>query len=321
MVGGGAETKSVFRISGGPISLPTFIADVGHEIGHFVNEQTEHYASGESVPFPLVSVEGSKNPHLALMEGISIGSDHQIFNEGTFGIPGIYLHDWPDRYIHTNFDQAANIDPTKLKRAAFIAAIQGWYLANFGADDVAPVLALLRANAMARARDLALELPTLSATEQAGVTDVHWQVERRKVASLNGFSSLSGDHKHNAGVFIEGLSLLLGRAEIKSGNGSSDMRVYRRNPDIKGPMHVFGYSYIEDHLPADEYKALKLSGAWAYEALNLVDGKRTVDEIHHWLLAECRAQCRASSGWHGPGDVADYLTALEKIGVVLRETE
>ena len=29
MVGGGPETKAVFRISGGPISVPTFIADVG----------------------------------------------------------------------------------------------------------------------------------------------------------------------------------------------------------------------------------------------------------------------------------------------------
>jgi aminopeptidase YwaD len=317
MVGGGAETKSVFRISGGPMSQPTFIADVGHEIGHFVNEQTALYASGETVPFPLVSVEGSKNPQLALMEGISIGSDHQIFNESTFGIPGIYLHDWPDRYIHTNFDQAANIDPTKLKRAAFIAALQGWYLANFAADDVAPVLALLRANSMARARDLVLELPTLGVAEQAGVIDVHWRIERRKVESLNDFSPLSGDQEHAAGVFIEGLSLLLGRAEIQPVNGSNDKRIYRRNPDIRGPMHVFGYSYIEDHLPADEYKALKFSGVWAYEALNLVDGKRTVGEIYHWLLAECRAQCRASIKWFEPGDVAAYLAALEKIDVLL----
>jgi aminopeptidase YwaD len=320
MVGGGAATKSVFRISGGPMSLPTFIADVGHEIGHFVNDQTERYASGEDVPFPLVSVEGSKNPQLALMEGIDLGSDHQVFNEGSFGIPGIYLHDWPDRYIHTNFDQAANIDPTKLKRAAFIAALQGWYLANFDGDDVAPVLALLQANAMQRARELMLELPSLSVAQQAAVLGVHWEVERRKVASLEDFASLSGDQKQTAGAFIAGLSGLMGTPEIERPGNASDDRVYRRNTDIKGPMHAFGYSYIEDHLPADEYAGLKLSGVLAYEALNLVDGKRTVGEIRHWLLAECRAQCRASSGWLEPGDVAAYLAALEKIGVVLQES-
>jgi len=319
MVGGGVETKSVFRISGGPMSLPTFIADVGHEIGHFVNDQTERYASGKDVSFPLVSVEGSKNPQLALMEGISLGSDHQIFNEGSFAIPGIYLHDWPDRYIHTNFDNAANIDPTKLKRAAFIASLQGWYLANFGVDDIAPVLALLRANAMQRVRDLVLELPSLSIAEQAAVLGVQWQVERKKVASLEDFATLSGDQWQTADTFISKLSGLVGMPEVEPAVKARDEPVYRRNPAIKGPMHAFGYSYIKDHLPAEELAALKLSGSLAYEALNLVDGNRTVAEIRHWLLAECRAQCLASSGWFEPGDVTAYLAALERIGVVVHE--
>ncbi len=48
----------------------------------------------------------------------------------SFAIPAIYLNDWPDRYIHTNFDTAANIDPTKLKRVAFIGAASAYYLAN-----------------------------------------------------------------------------------------------------------------------------------------------------------------------------------------------
>ena len=317
MVGGGAETKSVFRISGGPMSLPTFIADVGHEIGHFVNDQTERYASGEDVPFPLVSAEGSKNPQLALMEGIDLGSDHQVFNEGSFGIPGIYLHDWPDRYIHTNFDSAANIDPTKLKRAAFIAALQGWYLANFGAVDVAPVLALLRANALVRARERMLELPAMSASEQAAVLGVQWEVERRKVVSLGGFSAPSREKTQSAFKYIDDLATLVGTTGGTATAAKGDDRVYQRNRMIKGPMHAFGYSYIEEHLPADEYLRLKLTGTLAYEALNLVDGQRTVAEIHTWLLAQCGADCADGSGRLSKEDVAAYLAALEKIGVVL----
>jgi aminopeptidase YwaD len=317
MVGGGARTKAVFRISGGPMSLPTFIADVGHEIGHFVNDQTERYASGEDVPFPLVSKEGSKNPQLALMEGIDLGSDHQIFNEGSFGVPGIYLHDWPDRYIHTNFDSAANIDPTKLKRAAFIAALQGWYLANFDSADVAPVLALLRANALARARQQMLVLPALNTDQQAAVLGVQWQVERRKVESVGDFSALSGEETQSAFQFIDDLAGLVGPPASATIAIKRDDRVYRRNPEIKGPMHAFGYSYIEEHLPANEYADLKLTGTLAYEALNLVDGKRSVAEIHDWLLAQCGAVCAADSGLLSAGDVAAYLAALEKIRVVL----
>jgi hypothetical protein len=37
----------------------------------------------------------------------------------------------PQHYIHTNFDTAANIDPTKLKRAAFIGAASGYFLRQF----------------------------------------------------------------------------------------------------------------------------------------------------------------------------------------------
>ena len=119
MVGGNANTKAVYRISGGPYSLPHFSADLGHAVGHFVNAQTLAFASGEPSDFPLHSAEGGKEPLLAVMEGLSMGSDHDVFHEGSWRIPGIYLHDWPDRYIHTNFDTAANIDPTKKVRTLF----------------------------------------------------------------------------------------------------------------------------------------------------------------------------------------------------------
>lgn len=309
MVGGGTPTKAIFRISGGPLSLPTFIADVGHEIGHFVNDQTERYASGEDVPYPLTSKEGTRNPQLAIMENISLGSDHQVFNEGSFGIPGIYLHDWPDRYIHTNFDSAAMIDPTKLKRAAFIAALQGWYLANFDVDDVAPLLQLLRANALARARVAVLQMPALNTADQAAVFGVQWEVERRKIESINNFADLSASQRQAAMAFVDALAGLVGTTGLEPGEAvQRDERVYRRNPEIRGMMHAFGYSYVEDHLPAAEYTQLALSGAVAYEALNLVDGQRTVSDIRDWLVAEFGAAQLL--------DVAAYLAALEKISVV-----
>jgi hypothetical protein len=306
MVGGGPQTKAVFRISGGPMSLPTFIADVAHEIGYFVNDQTERYAGGADVPFPLVSKEGSRNPQLAIMEGIDLGSDHQVFNAGSFRIPGIYLHDWPDRYIHTNFDMAANIDPTKLKRAAFIAALQGWYLAGFDTNDTGPVLALLRANAMARARALLLDLPSLNATDQAAAIGVNWQVERGKVESIADFAPLSAAQRDQAMSQLDGLRDLVG-APPAAGE-ARDGRVYSRNPAILGTMTAFGYGYLSDHLPVDEYEALVLGGTIAYEALNLVDGQRSVSDIRDWLVAEF--------GGVKLDDLVDYLAALEKIGVV-----
>ena len=312
MVGGAQQTKSVFRISGGPMSLPTFIADVGHEIGHFVNDQTLRYASGQDVEFPLVSKEGSKNPQLAQMEGISLGSDHQVFNESSWGIPGIYLHDWPDRYIHTNFDSAAMIDPTKLKRAAFIAALQGWYLANFNADDVEPALQLLRANALQRSRDLMTNVPALEPADRLAVAEIYSVVEFEKVKSIAQFSSPDKSQLLDAENYIKALADLTAAASPGKSPDEQSERVYQRNPEIKGPMHAFDYSYIEDKLGAELASGLALKGAVAYEALNLVDGERKVDEIRNWLVAEF-----APANYPIPlADVEAYLSALESIGVI-----
>ena len=180
-----------------------------------------------------------------------------------------------------------------------------------------PVLALLRANALARAREHLLELPAFNATEKAAVLGVQWEVERNKVDSIATFANLSRDQIETADAFIVNLSGLVGISEIDPTDTEPNDRVYRRNPNIKGPMHAFGYSYIEEHLPAEEYASLKLSGVLAYETLNLVNGKRTVAEIHDWLLAQCGPECAAGSGLLTPEYVADYLSALEKIGVIL----
>ena len=312
MVGGGQQTKSVFRISGGPMSLPSFIADVGHEIGHFVNDQTLRYASGEDVAYPLVSKEGSKNPQLTQMEDIDLGSDHQVFNEGSWGIPGIYLHDWPDRYIHTNFDNAAMIDPTKLKRAAFIAALQGWYLANFSVDDVAAVLHLLRANALQRSRDLLITMPALERSDRASVAAVHSVVELEKVKSISQFARLDEAQLLEAERHINALAELTKGTETGNPAGDYSGRVYQRNPDIKGPMYAFDYSYIEDKLGVEAATQLALQGAVAYEALNLVDGKRTVNEIRDWLVAEFVPEVYPIL----LDDVETYLSALQSIDII-----
>jgi aminopeptidase YwaD len=312
MVGGGEETKSVFRVSGGPMSIPSFISDVAHEIGSFVNDQTLRYASGEDVAFPLVSKEGSKNPQLAQMEGISLGSDHQVFNEASWAIPGIYLHDWPDRYIHTNFDSAAMIDPTKLKRAAFIAAMQGWYLANFDEQDVAPVLHLLRANALQRAGRQLINLSALNPSDQRAVAAVHATVEVEKVKSIAQFSDLGPNQLQVAQGFISALGELTYKTQSSQPAANTAERVYRRNPDIKGPMHAFDYSFLEDRFGIEKASALALQGAVAYEALNLVDGQRSVSLIRSWLLAEFTPAIDSIS----LENVEAYLAALETIDVI-----
>ena len=131
MVGGGPETKAVFHVTRGPMSLPSFVHDVAWAFAEFVNEESYKFAATGVAEYPFVAPEGGKEPLRAEYSAYTMGSDHDVYQDSSFGIPAIYMNDWPDRYIHTNFDTAANIDTTKLKRAAFIGAASGYFLAGF----------------------------------------------------------------------------------------------------------------------------------------------------------------------------------------------
>jgi hypothetical protein len=74
---------------------------------------------------------------------------------------------------------------------------------------------------------------------------------------------------------------------------------------------------LQDKLGAKELGELQLlkhstdfgyGGMFAYEALNFVDGKRTVSDIRDWLVAEF--------GTVPLEYVAEYLKALESIDVI-----
>ena len=203
-----------------------------------MNDQTERFAGGEIVDFPLNAPEGGKEPLMALMEGLNMGSDHDVFFEGTWRIPGLYLHDWPDRYIHTNYDLAANIDPTKLKRAAFIGAVSAWFLANMSDDDVPAALSLLQRNALKRSAELIERRAPLSAGDAATVTNVHFDVERRKVQSVERFATLSQENHTKAMSFLSELQVLVAAPEVAARTERNET-IYERNPDVEGPMARF----------------------------------------------------------------------------------
>ncbi|MCH8804837.1 MAG: M28 family peptidase [Planctomycetes bacterium] len=324
MVGGDAEiTKAVFHVTRSPKSLPTFVNDVAEAFGRFVNEQSYEFAASGRADFPLVDPEGGKEALLARMADFSHGSDHEVWTEGSFRVPAIYLNDWPDRYIHTHADRVDNIDPTKLKRAAFIGAASAYYLANLDIEQVPDLWNVIRAHALERtavavrrAEALASEAPT----EAANLRRFHLAYERRVVESITRFAALPPQVRGEAAAFFTQLQGLIARDADGLSNSADHPdgnRVYQRRPDPKGTMSGFGYSYFNDHLKRNQLERPKLlshAGRWgggsayAYEALNLVDGRRTVQEIRDDL-----------SAIYGPVPldfVAEHLRVLERIGIL-----
>lgn len=134
MVGGGPATQAVFHVTRGPASLPSPVHDVAWNFAQWANAQSYAYAATGKAVRPMLAARGTKVPLRAEDSPFSQGSDHEVYQDSSFGIPAVYLNDWPDRYIHTNLDDVGNIDATKLRRVAFIGAATGYALADARVD-------------------------------------------------------------------------------------------------------------------------------------------------------------------------------------------
>lgn len=303
MVGGGPETKAVFHVTRGPMSLPSFVHDVAWAFAEFVNEESYKFAATGKAKYPMVAPEGGKEPLRAEYSAYTMGSDHDVYQDSSFGIPAIYMNDWPDRYIHTNFDTAANIDPTKLKRAAFIGAASGYFLAGLTAKS-GPQMVL-------NSELLALRLSTQ-------MTGHILQVEPAEQQTLNGvFTEYVSGAEESLQVFLGAPKAGPSQEKKPSNDQTVPKQTFRRSATPKGPLAVFGYNYFANHAKAAGVatpKLLSYEGLWgggeeyAYEVLNFADGKRRAQEIRDAVSAE-----------YGPVPlemVVEYLRALEKIGVV-----
>ncbi len=289
MVGGGTDTKAVFHVTRGPLSLPSFVHDVAWAFASWLNQESEGFAAGEPADYPMVAPEGGKEPLRAEYSAYTMGSDHDVYQDSSFGIAAIYLNDWPDRYIHTNFDTAANIDPGKLKRAAFIGAASAYFLANFSRGDYAATRAAIEVGRLLRtAERLERHSAPLSAYDE---------YEQKVLRSLDTYATMTPSRQPGSAPTRHGMP--------------------RRQPSPRGPLMVFGYDYFADHARAAHIptpRLLSYNGDWgsgleyAYEALNFADGTRSTRQIVAALSAE-----------YGPvpEDLVDeYLRALQTIGIV-----
>jgi aminopeptidase YwaD len=315
MVGGGPETKAVFHVTRGPMSLPSFVHDVAWSFAEWVNEESYQYAATGESEYPMVAPEGGKEPLRAEYSVFTMGSDHDVYQDSSFGIPTIYLNDWPDRYIHTNFDSAANIDPTKLKRAAFIGAASGYFLALTSNKGLPPDTwrAVKLGRKMREGQELRRSI-SLNEKDQGVQALGYCSYELEHEI---GVDEETARQASDCPIFYTAKAPLPTKESTKKFPASPQGLLWKRKNEPTGPLAVFGYDYFADHAKAagvETPKLLSYEGLWgggeeyAYEVLNFANGKRNVQQIRDAVSAE-----------YGPVPlqlVAEYLTGLEKIGIV-----
>ena len=157
----------------------------------------------------------------------------------------------------------------------------------------------------------------LPAEEAEKLTRFHVSQERALVDSIERFFRIPEAARAESTVFLRNVERLAGEVKPAPAPQGDGRLIFRRNAKLKGPMGAFGYDYFSDHYGAERESKLKLmqfqglrgsGGEYAYEVLNLVNGKRTAQEIRDFVSAT-----------YGPIPlefVVEYLRALESIKVI-----
>lgn len=328
MVGGDPfVTKSVLHVTRSPWSIATVTDDVAEVFGRYVIDGAMRAAGDGDMAHAIRSQAGSKDAFWADITPYESGSDHWIYQEGGFAIPAVYLRDHPDVYIHTTRDLPDNIEPTKIKRSAFIAAASGYYLATMP-DGAAALLRLCYANAHARlaedgARAAAMASDTARIRDAANIVAQGALREQRRLRSLERFratvrlgaDATTGLEAGLAETARAILSTFMPRADVEQLSRAGfrvtagDARVPVRNPAVKGPLDANG-DWLADKAGPSRVAIARLSNGddLTYEIANFVDGTRSVAEIRDAVSAEYQPIELAA--------VAEYIDLLAKAGAV-----
>ncbi|HET9531061.1 MAG TPA: DUF4910 domain-containing protein [Blastocatellia bacterium] len=354
MVGGNYSiTRSVLHVTHTPASIPSSVNTVADVFARYVINGSVKAASGAGFEDALVSPGGSKDSFVADITPYEMGSDHDVYQEGSFRIPTIYLRDWPDVFIHTNNDTPANIDPTKMKRSTFIAAASGYFLARASAREAARLADMVFAGAMGRVpveRERARELEASGPEGEEEARNIIARSLEREAETLSSVMALvPGDR--GLETKIEGLvDQLSGAWILLTGQFSEQRRGKRtvfvlepreqketkeqskpRNPKeavrprqaradripvrkVIGPMNVYYYDYVADRASPEDLRIIERISAKPRGDILLYEMLNLVDGKRS--LQAIRDYLTAAYTPISVDDVFEYMRVLEKIGVI-----
>jgi aminopeptidase YwaD len=342
MVGGDPfKNKSVLHVTETPWSLPTFITDIGASFAETIRDAAAVYTEDGSHE-EAAAVEnrggapGTRNAFIVDETPYAEGSDHDDYDSSTIAVPSLYLRDWPDIYIHTDHDTLEQIDATKLRRVALLGAASGYSFASLDASQSNVILPFLAARAeqrlakgFQRAQILAQDAGRSRDLASFEAHNLMAQTLHREQAALQSFAAFTQSDPPELALGIAALAAqaatLNGWLDAITGRpaalGPADARIPQRVAEF-GPLTFQNDDVLLDRLGPERVRNIKLlsadssrllnaqeSGAiYAYEIVNFVDGKRSVQEIRD-----------AVSGELGPISldmVSDYLQACEEAKII-----
>jgi aminopeptidase YwaD len=336
------RTKAVFHLFRAPYSHPSFLDDVVQEFVEAMSEENTisiRHADilgphpSEGFLDPTFAPLGSRTDYRTSIEKFWGPSDHEDAGEASIGIPAILLNDFPDVFLGTQEDTPQAADATQMRRGVAVAASAAYTIASAEADEG---IAFVQ-NAMSKAKRRLAEDELRSyqvLSDPGGARDAATFLTldyTREIQALGSLSELFGRDftdkliqqataslEKEQALAVERLAAYAHStpqpppaAHLQDAN-----LVPTRNINIRGPVNFYRPEYGrwwltektgDEHF--DRNLALARRGHYVmYEALNFVDGKRTVAQIRDLVSDEFTPIPL--------NEFADYFKFLDSVGVV-----
>jgi aminopeptidase YwaD len=314
------RTQAVAHLFRAPYSNPTFLSDV---VQNFIEEMGANNTisirhadllgprPSEGFLDPTFDPLGSRRDYRYNIEPFWGPSDHEDAAEASIGIPAILLGDFPDVFLGTQEDTPEVGDATQMRRGVIVAAASAYAIASATAIDLPAYVdnALAKAKARLaenewRARSMLRSSESPNARRDAAAF-LHLDYAREAQALKTLLEVVGAVDSHPEltraiATLQEEEKLALQRlpaspaVEATSAHGAEGATVPERNMAIRGPINFYRPEYGrwwlvdksgDEHF--DRKVPLARRGHYVmYEALNFVDGKRTVEEIRNLVSDE-----------------------------------
>jgi hypothetical protein len=317
-------TGGMFNITVTPDSMPSFLNDVVANFANLVDS------------LGLRSPNGSDHPFAYRVVPFGGGSDHYIFNDGALRVPAV-MFGHGDTFHHTSLDSIDKVDASELRRVCSIALGSMIYLAGARENEAKDMARLITRNGLGRlaadyydafgevaAADYGDKL--FDAAKQAmNVIERSTAREKEAVYSATRFGQ-SAEFKNEIAGFLVNLDALGIRFKTEVGKTYKSLCLkFKVQPQEIAPTPAekkffnvvpvraesfvcpLETDYLVEKLGSEAVGQIRLRGNAAYEALNFVDGKRSVYDITKAVSAE-----------YGPQKVEDifgFFQVLEKAGL------
>jgi hypothetical protein len=277
---------------------------------------------------PILAHLGSREPYNAEVVPYFDSTDHMVFDESAVGIPGVTFTNWPDEYIHSTDDDLWQIDPTQLQRNAVAVTATALYLANLSDADIPTLASVVAGSARARiSRDLAVGLTLMAQAapdgKNAAFLDAEGLVDQATDREIAGLESLKEFASESNRKLVDALIADLASSrrtlfrllegQFKAQGGPWPPALFRDerglHSKVPRPVGTLG-EYLRAKNRVEGPKGLH--GLMAWEALNYVDGKRSLLDIYRIV----RAESLSAGEWYyanvKPEDIEALFNAAER---------